>query len=55
MFLSLLQVTIEEKLKSAPKENYQIGILIATYLPVLVLIILATLLYLNNKNRNKDQ
>ena len=55
MFLSLLQVTIEDKLKSAPDDNYQTGILIGTYLPVLVLVVLATLLYFYNKNRNKDQ
>ena len=56
MFLSLLQeVNIEEKIKNAPNDNYQIGILIGFYLPLFVLVVLAYFLYRYNKNRNKDQ
>ena len=42
MFLSLLQeVNIEEKIKNAPNDNYQIGILIGSYLPLFALVVLA--------------
>ncbi len=56
MFLSLLQqVNIEEKIKNAPDDEYQIGILIGSYLPLFALIVLAYILYRYNKKRNKDQ
>ncbi|WP_397364038.1 hypothetical protein [Olleya sp. R77988] len=56
MLLSLLQVNIEEKVKNAPEDSgYQIGVLIGSYLPLIVLIIFAYLLYLYNRNRNKEQ
>ncbi|MBD3863001.1 MAG: hypothetical protein ACI9NI_000520 [Olleya marilimosa] len=54
MLLSLLQVNIEDKIKNAPDDNYQIGILIGSYLPLFILVVLAYLLYRYNKNRNKE-
>ncbi|MEL0645384.1 hypothetical protein V6251_13405 [Olleya sp. Ti.3.14] len=54
MLLSLLQVNIEDKIKNAPDDNYQIGILIGSYLPLFILVVLAYLLYRFNKNRNKE-
>ncbi len=55
MLLSLLQqVNIEDKIKNAPDDNYQIGILIGSYLPLFILVVLAYLLYMYNKKRNKD-
>ncbi|MEM5540957.1 MULTISPECIES: hypothetical protein [unclassified Olleya] len=54
MLLSLLQVNIEDKIKNAPDNNYQIGILIGSYLPLFILVVLAYLLYRYNKNRNKE-
>ncbi|MBL7558359.1 hypothetical protein JAO71_00975 [Olleya sp. YSTF-M6] len=55
MLLALLQVNIEEKIKNAPDDNYQIGVLIGSYLPLIALVIIAYLLYRYNKNRNKAQ
>ena len=54
MLLALMQVNIEEKINNAPDDNYQIGILIGSYLPLVVLIVIAYLLYRYNKNRNKE-
>jgi hypothetical protein len=55
MFLSslslLTQVNIEEKLKNAPNSNYQIGVIIGTYLPFVLLVILAYVIYYRLKNR----
>lgn len=55
MFLSLLQeINIEDKINNAPDGNYQIGVLIGSYLPLFILVVLAYLLYMYNKKRNKD-
>jgi len=55
MFISsislLTQVNIEEKLKTAPDSNYQIGVVIGTYLPFVLLVILAYVIYYRLKNR----
>lgn len=55
MFLSsislLTQVNIEEKLKTAPNSNYQVGVVIGTYLPFVLLVILAYVIYYRLKNR----
>ncbi|MCF6180565.1 hypothetical protein [Lutibacter sp.] len=55
MFLSsislLTQVNIEEKLKNSPDSNYQIGVVIGTYLPFVLLVILAYVIYYRLKNR----
>jgi hypothetical protein len=51
-FIVLLQkVNIEEKLKNAPDDNYQIGVVIGTYLPFVLLVILAYIIYYRLKNR----
>lgn len=51
-FIGLLQkVNIEEKLKNAPDDNYQIGVVIGTYLPFVLLVILAYIIYYRLKNR----
>ncbi len=47
----LTQVNIEEKLKTAPNSNYQIGVVIGTYLPFVLLAILAYVIYYRLKNR----
>ena len=47
----LLQVDIEEKMKSAPDQGYEIGVVIGTYLPFVVLVIIAYFMY--NKAKNK--
>ncbi len=51
-FIALLQqVNVEEKIKNAPNDNYQIGIVIGTYLPFVLLVLLAYFVYYRAKNR----
>ena len=47
----LLQVDIEEKIKNAPDKGYEIGVAIGTYLPFVVLVVIAYLLFYKFKNR----
>ncbi|MFD1314183.1 hypothetical protein [Namhaeicola litoreus] len=55
MILLLLQVDIEEKMKNAPDSNYEIGVVIGTYLPFVLLVGLAYLFfYLAKKRREKE-
>jgi hypothetical protein len=55
LIITLLQdVKIEEKLKNAPDDSYGIGIFIGTFLPFVVLVILAFAIYRYNKNRYND-
>lgn len=56
--ISLLQnVNIEEKMKNAPDKNYEIGVVIGTYLPFIVLIGIAyvTYFYFKRNEKNKPQ
>lgn len=56
--ISLLQkVNIEEKIKNAPDQGYEIGLVIGTYLPFIVLIIIAysTYFYFKKKEKNKPE
>jgi hypothetical protein len=55
LIIALQNVNIEEKVKNAPDNNYEIGLVIGSYLPFVILIILAYLLYYNAKKRNKSQ
>lgn len=51
-FIGLFQqVNIEEKMKNAPDSGYEIGVVIGTYLPFAVLVLLAYLVYYRAKNR----
>lgn len=51
-FILLLQKTsIDEKIKNAPDEGYQIGVLIGSYLPFVILVLLAYWTYHRAKNR----
>jgi hypothetical protein len=45
------QVNIEEKLKNAPDSGYEIGVVIGTYLPFVVLVGIAYFVYYKAKNR----
>ncbi len=47
----LLQVDIEEKMKNAPDKGYEIGVVIGTYLPFIVLVIIAYFIFNRFKNR----
>lgn len=51
IFFLFQQVDIEEKLKSAPDKGYEIGIVIGTYLPFVLLVGLAYFVYYKAKNR----
>jgi hypothetical protein len=53
-FILLLQkINIEEKIKNAPTEGYQIGVLIGSYLPFVILVLLAYWTYSRAKNRKE--
>jgi hypothetical protein len=51
LILLLQKVDIEEKLKNAPDDGYQIGVVIGTYLPFVVLVGIAYFVYYKAKNR----
>jgi hypothetical protein len=48
---ALQQVNVEEKINNAPNNNYEIGVVIGTYLPFVVLVLIAYLVYYKAKNR----
>lgn len=48
---TLQQVNVEEKIKNAPNNNYEIGVVIGTYLPFVILVLIAYLVYYKAKNR----
>jgi len=56
LLITLIQdINIEDKLKSAPDSNYEIGVFIGSMLPFVVLVAIAYMIYRYNKNRiNKD-
>jgi len=51
ILLILQQINIEEKIQNAPDSGYQIGVVIGTYLPFVLLAILAYWAYNRAKNR----
>ncbi len=51
--LLLPSVNLEEKLKNAPDDGYQIGVLIGSFIPFLVLVGLAYWMYYAAKKREK--
>ena len=48
------QVDVAEKLKNAPDSSYQIGVLIGSFVPFIVLLILAYWMYSSAKKRDKN-
>ncbi|GAB4153455.1 MAG: hypothetical protein Tsb0033_00020 [Winogradskyella sp.] len=55
LILLLQNVSVEEKLKNAPDDNYGIGLFIGSMLPFVVLVIIAYIIYRYNKKRmNND-
>lgn len=42
---------IKEKMENAPNENYEIGVVIGTYLPFVLFIVFAYVVYYLAKNR----
>jgi hypothetical protein len=54
--LSIIQqVNITEKVKHAPNAGYQIGVVIGTYLPLVILVGIAYWMYYRAKNRNENE
>ena len=51
ILLLLLQVDIEEKMQNAPDKGYEIGVVIGTYLPFVVLVVIAHFMFSRFKNR----
>ena len=47
----ILQVDINEKLKNAPNSGYQLGLIIGSFLPFVLLIGVAYWMYYRSKNR----
>lgn len=56
LLITLLQEEeIKEKLKSAPNDDYSIGIFLGSIIPFAILVTLAYVIYRYNKNRyNED-
>jgi hypothetical protein len=53
--ISLLQkVDVAEKIKTAPDSSYQIGVIIGSFIPFVVLIGIAYWMYNNAKKRDKN-
>lgn len=53
VILLLQKVNVEEKIKNAPNDGYQIGVLIGSYIPFIILILLAYWTYNRAKNRKE--
>ncbi len=51
LLILIIQVNIKEKIENAPDSSYEIGVLIGTYLPFILLVILAYIIYYRMKNR----
>ena len=54
IILYFQKIEIEEKIKNAPDGGYEIGVVIGTYLPFVVLVLIAYLVYYRAKNSNRD-
>ncbi len=54
LILFLQQVNVEQKLKEAPDGQYQIGVLIGSFIPLLVLGGIAYALYYRAKKREQN-
>lgn len=48
------QVDVAEKIKNAPDGGYQIGVVIGSFIPFVVLILLAYWMYNSAKKRDKN-
>ena len=52
LILLLLQGDSEEKMRNAPDKGYEIGVVIGTYLPFVVLVAVAYWMFYKFKNRS---
>jgi hypothetical protein len=55
LILPLLQVSVEEKLKVAPDSSYQIGVIIGSFLPFVLLVGVAYWMYYRAKKADKKE
>jgi hypothetical protein len=55
LLLLLQQPTIEEKIKNSPDNAYQLGVLIGSFLPLVVLAGLAYWMYYRAKKSNRKE
>ncbi len=55
LVLPLLQVNVEEKLKHAPDSSYQIGVLIGSFLPFVLLVGVAYWMYYRAKKAGRKE
>ena len=53
--LFIQQPNIEKKMEEAPDSAYEIGVVIGSYLPFVVLVIIAYLIYNYNKKRRGSE
>lgn len=51
LIVFLQQVSVEQKLKDAPDSQYQIGVLIGSFIPFVVLVGIAYILYSRAKKK----
>jgi hypothetical protein len=52
LVIVIQQVNIEEKIENAPDKSYEIGVAIGTYLPFVVLVLIAYYLYYRARKKN---
>ena len=55
LFLPLLQVNVAEKLKGAPDSSYQIGVIIGSFLPFVLLVGVAYWMYYRAKKADRKE
>ena len=55
LILLLQQANVEKKLKEAPDASYQIGVLIGSFVPVVLLIGMAYWMYYKAKKADKEK
>lgn len=53
LFFTFQNTTIQSKIENAPDSQYEIGVIIGTYLPFFILAIIATVLFLYFKKKKK--
>ncbi len=54
LILFLQQVSVQQKLKEAPDGQYQIGVLIGSFIPFVVLVGIAYILYSRAKKKEQN-
>ena len=54
MLVTLQQVNIVQKIKQAPDGDYQLGVLIGSFIPFVILVVLAYWMYSRAKKRDQD-